>query len=40
MTQKLVLTGELLAAARVAEELLPYHMELYAEAQKLPKLAK
>jgi hypothetical protein len=40
MTKKLVLTGKLLAASQVAEELLPYHMELYAEAQKLPKPAK
>jgi hypothetical protein len=38
MNKKLVLSDELLVAAQVAEELLPYHMELYAEAQKLPKL--
>jgi hypothetical protein len=39
MNKKMVLTDELLAAARVAEELLPYHMELYSEAQNLPKLS-
>jgi hypothetical protein len=39
MNEKLKLSDGLLLAAQVAEELLPYHMELYSEAQKLPKLA-
>lgn len=39
MNKKMVLSDELLAAARVAEGLLPYHMELYAEALNLPKLS-
>jgi hypothetical protein len=40
MNEKLELSDGLLLAAQVAEELLPYHMELYSEAQNLPKLFK